>query len=68
MPVAGLIDEGTGRELSRNKAVRPLFRDKLAMGRMGRADEVARAAVFLAGDDRSYVNGHVLEVSGGRAW
>jgi len=64
----GFIDEGMGRELAQNETVWPLFRDKLAMGRLGYADEVARAAVFLAGDDSSYVNGHVLEVSGGLTW
>lgn len=35
------------------------------MGRMGRPDEIAAACAFLLSDDASYVNGAVLEVSGG---
>jgi len=36
------------------------------IGRSGTADEVARAVVWLASDDASYVHGAVLDVSGGR--
>jgi NAD(P)-dependent dehydrogenase (short-subunit alcohol dehydrogenase family) len=37
------------------------------MGRMGTPDEVAKAAVFLASADSSYVSGIELFVDGGAA-
>lgn len=41
------------------------FQSRLAMGRWGRADEIARVALFLASDLSSYVQGAVLPVDGG---
>ena len=35
------------------------------MGRVGDPDEIAKAAVFLASDDASFVNGIELFVDGG---
>jgi meso-butanediol dehydrogenase / (S,S)-butanediol dehydrogenase / diacetyl reductase len=37
----------------------------LPMGRFGQPDEIARAALFLASDDSSFVTGHLLLVDGG---
>ena len=35
------------------------------MRRLGRPEEIANVYAFLASDEASYVNGAVLEVSGG---
>jgi NAD(P)-dependent dehydrogenase (short-subunit alcohol dehydrogenase family) len=39
----------------------------IPMGRMGESDEIAAAAVFLAGDDSSFITGIELFVDGGTA-
>src|SRR6202167_4121026 len=38
----------------------------IPMGRMGKSDEIAKAALFLASDDSSFVTGIELFVDGGR--
>jgi len=45
--------------------VRDEYRRRIPAGRYGTADEVAAAAVFLAGDDAGYISGSVLAVDGG---
>ncbi|UCF08739.1 MAG: 3-oxoacyl-[acyl-carrier-protein] reductase [Thermoplasmata archaeon] len=38
---------------------------QVPLGRFGRPEEVARAVVYLASDDASYITGHVLNINGG---
>ncbi len=40
---------------------------RVPLGRLGTPDEVARAVVFLASDDSSYITGTELFVDGGFA-
>ena len=39
--------------------------EKVPMGRLGQPEEIANTYAFLASDEASYINGAVLEVSGG---
>ena len=39
--------------------------EQIPMGRLGTADEVAQAALFLAGESGSYITGQTLHVNGG---
>jgi len=65
----GTIDTPGLRELAQkdSKGLNELFRDRIPLGRVGRADEIAAAVSFLASDDSSYVAGSELFVDGGFA-
>ncbi|WP_322046435.1 3-oxoacyl-[acyl-carrier-protein] reductase [Paraburkholderia sp. J67] len=41
------------------------MREQVPLGRLGHAEEVANVYAFLASDEASYINGAVLEVTGG---
>ena len=46
-------------------AFRDRYRSEHKLGRFGRPEEIAAAAVFLASDEASFVTGHALVVDGG---
>jgi len=41
------------------------FAKMTMMGRLGEPEEIAKAALFLASDEASYITGHTLSVNGG---
>jgi 3-oxoacyl-[acyl-carrier protein] reductase len=45
--------------------IRTELSQKVHLGRMGQPEEVANVYAFLASDEASYINGEVIEVSGG---
>jgi NAD(P)-dependent dehydrogenase (short-subunit alcohol dehydrogenase family) len=57
------IDTRLTRSLPEEARLRRV--ERIPMGRFGEPEEVAKAALFLASDDASYVTGHTLAVDGG---
>jgi NAD(P)-dependent dehydrogenase (short-subunit alcohol dehydrogenase family) len=49
------------------EAVKKSLTDQIPAGRVGKPAEIARAVLFLASDDASYINGIELFVDGGQA-
>jgi 3-oxoacyl-[acyl-carrier protein] reductase len=41
------------------------MRERVPMGRLGKPEDIANTYAFLASDEASYINGAVIEVSGG---
>ena len=47
------------------KRVLSALEEKVPLGRLGRPEEIANTFAFLASDEASYINGAIIEVSGG---
>ncbi len=63
----GFIDTPLFRSVVGNfpEDIQERYRDQHKLGRFGRPEEIAAAALFLASDDASFVTGHALVVDGG---
>lgn len=59
----GFIDTAMTRAL--NDEQRNALLQKIPLGRLGQAEEIARAVAFLAGPDAAYISGVNLHVNGG---
>ena len=62
----GLVDLA-GPDAAQQQGLLDFLATQVPMGRVGEPVEIARAAVFLASDDASFVNGTELFVDGGQA-
>ena len=61
----GYIDTALTERFLKNPLVSKALLDKTPLRRFGTADEIARAALFLASEDAGYVTGAELVVDGG---
>ena len=62
----GLV-ELAGTDPEAQQALVDYLASRIPLGRIGKAEEVAKAVAFLASDDASFVNGAELFVDGGQA-
>jgi NAD(P)-dependent dehydrogenase (short-subunit alcohol dehydrogenase family) len=66
-PIATPGLDGLGKTEEQSRQVKASLIAGIPLGRLGTPDEVAKAVVFLASDDSSFVNGAELFVDGGFA-
>lgn len=61
----GYIDTPTNASVVAGKEAVERDSQRISMGRMGTADEIADVVIFLMSEEARYMNGSVVEVNGG---
>jgi len=61
--VPGIIDTPMTRNLP--EKIKQMFLERIPLRRVGNPEEVANLIVFLASDEASYINGAIIEITGG---
>ncbi|HOW37895.1 MAG TPA: SDR family NAD(P)-dependent oxidoreductase [Candidatus Izemoplasmatales bacterium] len=61
----GMIQTGLTENMFADDGQRAWFEERIPMGRVGRPEEIAKAVLFLASDEASYITGATLRVDGG---
>jgi NAD(P)-dependent dehydrogenase (short-subunit alcohol dehydrogenase family) len=62
----GIIETPATRDILAEPQRRQQLLGRCLVGRIGQPEDVARAALYLASDDSSFMTGHVLVLDGGR--
>ncbi|NIA07417.1 MAG: glucose 1-dehydrogenase [Actinobacteria bacterium] len=60
-----MIEDYARKRNLKPEEVRPYMEGKIPLGRLCTPQDVAKAAVFLASDDASYITGQAINISGG---
>jgi NAD(P)-dependent dehydrogenase (short-subunit alcohol dehydrogenase family) len=63
----GIIETAQSRDQLNNKEWADYMLSKILLGRLGKLEEVANVALFLASDESSFVTGVDIKVDGGMA-
>jgi len=61
----GVIETPMTAPIASDPNLRPVLEKMTPMGRMGRAEEIAGAVLWLCSDEASFVTGHPLVIDGG---
>src|ERR1700751_1765165 len=63
----GPTDTGMLTRFTRTSQNKAALAAEVPMGRLGLTEELANAIVFIASDEASFINGHILNVDGGKS-